>query len=203
MFKKYMLFNVNLEGLDDKPRWYTLTTGYNYEQKVAKDLLKKASLPEYQDKIVDAFSGVRENQLFTTLKSGEIKIKSKFDKVLTNYAFVKATMTPEIWNDITGMTGVSGVVCISGRPVETLESKINETRELVKSNLLTAQDYIDYRLQMILEGANFPKTLKLDSYFNVEPIADYMARIAKDKSILNKDLAARLNNLKESMTELK
>ncbi len=179
MFKKYILFNVNLEGLNDIPRWYTLTTGYNYEQKVAKDLIKKSKMPEYNGKIIDAFSGVKEIQSFTTLKSGEIKIKSKFNKVLTNYAFVKAVMTPEIWNDIMGMTGVSGVVCVSGRPVETSEDKIKQTRQLVEPQILTAEDYLRYRLDMITSRTeNIPKQLKLDEFFNVEPISDYLSRIS-------------------------
>ena len=76
MGQKYTLFKASLEGLNDKPRWYTIITAYNYEQKVTNDLKRLAASPEFKDLIVDAFSGSKITEELYTVKSGEIKIKN-------------------------------------------------------------------------------------------------------------------------------
>lgn len=126
MAKKTFVFRANIDGLDDKPRWYTIVTNYNYEQKVAKDINKIA---ESNDMILEAFSGIKEIEEIKINKKGEEVKKPRNIKLLPNYVFVKTRMNPTIWSILSNITGVSAVLCLGGVPVFTEESKINKMKQ--------------------------------------------------------------------------
>ncbi len=131
MGKKYTTFKVNLEGLNDKARWYTIVTQYNYEQKVASDIsvmIKDHSLSDY---IEDVFCGIREEEEVVENSKGELKVKMKNVKVMANYVFVKTKMDAKIWSVLTNITGVSAILCTAGMPVSTSDKKMLETKKML------------------------------------------------------------------------
>lgn len=130
MIKKTPLFKVNLDGLDDKPRWYTIVTNYNYEQKVSRDINK---LSESNDMVYESFSGVTEVKEEKKNKKGEIKIKTKNIKLFPNYVFCKAIMNATTWSILTNITGVSAILCLGGTPVSTEEKKINHIKSTLNN----------------------------------------------------------------------
>ena len=131
--KKQVLFNASLEGLDKEADWYTIVTLHNYEDIVANKLKELSKMPEYNKFIFDGFPGLKIIKEHYINKKGEYKTKYKKTKMFSNYCFVKCKMTQEIWNTLMNITGFSSIICISGRPVGTKESKINEIREMLKS----------------------------------------------------------------------
>lgn len=167
MGQKYTLFKASLEGLDDKPRWYTIITAYNYEQKVTNDLKKMAASPEFKDLVVDAFSGSKITEELYTVKSGEIKVKNKTDKVFMNYVFVKSTMDAKMWNTLMNITGVSGILCVAGRPVYTDDNKIEETRAMLSPILITKEQYLEFKNDLIKKGVKVLNNTKLDKRFEI------------------------------------
>lgn len=128
MGKKYTNFKVNLEGLDTKPQWYTIVTQYNYEQYVVNSINKIIDENKVDPFIFEAFSGIVVTEKKVVDKKGAIKIKTKNEKVIPNYVFVKATMNINTWNILTNLTGVSAILCTSGIPVATTDSKIVEIK---------------------------------------------------------------------------
>lgn len=128
MFKKYNLFNANLDGLDDKPRWYTFVTKYNYECQVAEQLNKMAN-GDFNGIIIEAFPGVQEINEYHYNKKKEIKMKKKFNKQYMNYCFCKCKMSPEIWNAIIGITGIGSIMCTSGVPTSTDDKSIEKIKK--------------------------------------------------------------------------
>ena len=122
MGKKYTTFKVNLEGLNDKARWYTIVTQYNYEQKVANDISKMIKDDSLNSSIEDVFCGIKEEQIATTNRKGEIVIKTKNEKIMANYVFVKTKMDAHIWSVLTNITGVSAI---------TSEKKMEEIRNML------------------------------------------------------------------------
>lgn len=131
MGKKYTTFKVNLEGLESISAWYTIVTQYNYEQKVTNDINKIIKDNTYNGLICDVFSGIKEIKEETVNAKGEKKIKIKNEKILSNYVFVKTKMSVEIWAMLTNITGVSAILCTSGRPISTSENKINNMKLLL------------------------------------------------------------------------
>lgn len=119
--KKSPLFKVNLDGLDNKPRWYIIVTNYNYEQKVAKDINKIAGTNK---SVLEAFSGIKEIVTYRINKKNEKIKKIKNEKIFPNYVFAKMVMNITTWNMITNITGVSAILCSSGYPVPVQENKI-------------------------------------------------------------------------------
>ena len=126
MGKKYVTFNVNLEGLDDKARWYTIVTQYNYEQMVTNNLNK---LAQSNENIDHAFCAIKEEEYVTTNAKGQHVVKTKNVKMMANYVFVKAKMDVDVWTTIMNITGVSAILCTAGIPVFTSEKKINEIKK--------------------------------------------------------------------------
>ena len=63
MGKKYNMFKVNLEGLDDKARWYTIVTQYNYEQKVANNIKTMIKDKSLNSNIEDVFCCITEEKV--------------------------------------------------------------------------------------------------------------------------------------------
>ena len=131
MGKKYTTFKVNLEGLNDKARWYTIVTQYNYEQKVANDISKMIKDGSLNSSIEDVFCGIKEEQVATTNRKGEVVIKTKNEKIMANYVFVKTKMDAHIWSVLTNITGVSAILCTAGIPVFTSEKKMEEIRNML------------------------------------------------------------------------
>ena len=131
MGKKYTTFKVNLEGLNDKARWYTIVTQYNYEQKVANDISKMIKDDSLNSSIEDVFCGIKEEQVATTNRKGEVVIKTKNEKIMANYVFVKTKMDAHIWSVLTNITGVSAILCTAGIPVFTSEKKMEEIRNML------------------------------------------------------------------------
>jgi transcription antitermination factor NusG len=131
MGKKFIQFKVNLDGLETVARWYTIVTIYNYEQKVAGDI-NKLILEEALNGIAEeSFCGIRETKEEYLNKNGEKKTKIKNEKVLANYVFIKTKMNPRVWAMLTNITGVSAILCTSGVPVSTPDSKIAHIKEIL------------------------------------------------------------------------
>jgi transcription antitermination factor NusG len=131
MGKKYTLFKVNLDGLEEKARWYTIVTQYNYEQKVLNDINRMIIDTNLSSSMEEAFCGIKEEDYVFTNSKGEKKIKTKNIKVMANYVFIKTKMTADIWAVLTNITGVSAILCTAGIPVFTSETKIKEIKEML------------------------------------------------------------------------
>lgn len=133
MGKKFTAFNVNLEGLNSKPQWYTIVTQYNYEQYVVNSINKVIEENPGEQLLFEAFSGIVEVEQMHTNKKGQTSIKIKNEKVIPNYVFVKALMDVRTWNLLTNLTGVSAVLCTSGVPVATTDKKIDEIKQWLEN----------------------------------------------------------------------
>lgn len=131
MGKKFTTFKVNLDGLDITPRWYTIVTQYNYEQKVANDINKMSNDERMKGIICEAFSGIKEIKQEVRNKKGELKIKIINEKVMANYVFVKTKVNPEVWGILSNITGVSAILCVSGVPISTPDIEIEKMRKLL------------------------------------------------------------------------
>lgn len=136
MGKKFTAFNVNLEGLDSEAQWYTIVTQYNYEQYVVNSINKLIEENQGNKFIFETFSGIVEIEQSYKNKKGETKTKIKNEKVIPNYVFVKAIMDVNAWNILTNLTGVSAILCTSGTPVATTDSKIKEIKQWLENTKL-------------------------------------------------------------------
>jgi len=131
MGKKFTQFRVNLEGLETVARWYTIVTIYNYEQKVAGDINKMILDDALKGVAEESFCGIKEIKEDYFNKAGEKKTKIRNDKVLANYVFIKTKMNSQVWAILTNITGVSAILCTSGIPIFTPESKIDHIKEIL------------------------------------------------------------------------
>lgn len=131
MGKKFTQFRVNLEGLETVARWYTIVTIYNYEQKVAGDINKMILEDALNGVAEESFCGIKEIREDYLNKKGEKRTKIRNDKVLANYVFVKTKMNDQVWAILTNITGVSAILCTSGIPICTPDSKIDHIKKIL------------------------------------------------------------------------
>lgn len=138
MGKKYTNFKVNLDGLETKSQWYTIVTQYNYEQYVVNSL-NKIIEDKSNSYIFEAFSGIVVTEQQTVNKKGVVRTKVKNEKVIPNYVFVKAIMNVDTWNLLTNLTGVSAILCTSGVPVATTDTKIADIKHWLEKTTMIGE----------------------------------------------------------------
>lgn len=136
MGKKYTNCRVNLDGLGEESKWYTLTTITNYEAKIEKDIKNIIERNNTNGLIEDVFAPLFIDKVITVTKTGKNKVTNKTIKVIPNYIFVKAKMTIEVWQILNNISGVQMVLCSTGIPVPTNENEINRIKS--SCNLQTA-----------------------------------------------------------------
>ena len=139
MGKKYTNFKVNLDGLDSKSQWYTVVTQYNYEQYVVNSINKIIEENKSNPFIFEAFSGIVVTEQRTVNKKGVVRTKVKNEKVIPNYVFVKTIMNVDTWNLLTNLTGVSAILCTSGVPVATTDTKIAEIKNWLEQTSMIGE----------------------------------------------------------------
>lgn len=128
MGKKYVSFDINLEGSGVEPKWYTLVTMSNYEAKVEKNIKMIIDNGISNGQIVDVFAPIKQIKTVKEYKNGKKKIITKNEKILPNYVFVKAQMNIDMWKMINNITGVKVILTSSGTPIPVDEKEIESIK---------------------------------------------------------------------------
>lgn len=130
MGKKFISISVNLNGLQDKHRWYTVTTLYNYEEAFAKDLIESINATDVvlRNKIEDVYVPIKETVTQVTDKKGKVNSKVKKEKLYPNYVFVKVIMDEEVWFHLNHTKGCSTVLAHAGSPIPISEQEIDKIK---------------------------------------------------------------------------
>lgn len=121
---------IDLEGQPTEPSWYPIVTKYNCEQSYLKQVLEGLKGKGLEEKIVDTFAPIREYTVITTTKTGKEKERLKKEKILPNYAFVKAVMSEEVWDYLRTRNGASTVLVTGGIPCCISEEEIEKMKKL-------------------------------------------------------------------------
>jgi len=127
MGKKNMLAKVDLSHVDEKPRWYTVVTLFNYEEKYIDNLLRSISGTQFEQLVTDTFVPIKETTETVKLKSGT-KQKIKKEKIYPMYVFVKCNMTEDLWGKLRSITGASVVLTTGGIPIPISEDDIDRMK---------------------------------------------------------------------------
>ena len=127
MGQKMPPVQIEMNDLAGSPRWYTIVTKHNYEQKFATDLekgIKNKNITNIKDIFVPFF----EEKVDKILKDGKVKTSIKIHKIYPNYVFVKAIMTEDIWTFIRKTSGCSTILATGPTPCTMTESEIKKIK---------------------------------------------------------------------------
>ena len=95
MGQKMPPVRIEIHDVAGVPRWYTVVTKFNYEQKFASDLEKGIANKGIKN-IQEIFVPFLEEKIDKKLPNGKIKTTIKYHKIYSGYVFVKAIMTEDI-----------------------------------------------------------------------------------------------------------
>jgi transcriptional antiterminator NusG len=127
MGKKYVSFNINLDGLVEEERWYTLFTGWNCEMDVIDRINKINITTKSGIKISEAFTPLQE-VIVQKKKNGLMVDTIKYEKVMPNYVFIKTKLDSDMYQLIMNISGVSAIMCTSGIPSSIQEKDIEKMK---------------------------------------------------------------------------
>jgi transcriptional antiterminator NusG len=125
MGKKMPGAKINLEGVSVFPKWYTVVTKYNYEQKLANTILEGAEKAGVGEYIIEVMAPIKTTVEVKYNAKGKKTERVKHEKIYPLYVFVKAIMNDEVWNYIKNIEGSSAILAPSGFPVTIEEEDIN------------------------------------------------------------------------------
>lgn len=121
-----VIVNMNLNGLDENPAWYTITTMCNYEDKVLNAI---SQLAARDTNIYEAFVPFNYEKITKVNKNGKVTSHIKKTKgAMSTYVFVKAKLSTPTWNALRNCTGVKVILSPSGTPASISEEEIEHIR---------------------------------------------------------------------------
>lgn len=115
MGQKLPPVQIEMNDIDGIPRWYTIVTKFNYEQKFATDL-KKGIENKGIDNIQEIFVPILEEEIKKVDKDGKTKISKKYHKIYPSYVFVKCIMNENVWAFIRKTSGCSTILATGSIP---------------------------------------------------------------------------------------
>lgn len=127
MGQKMPPVQIEMNDLVGSPRWYTVVTKHNYEQKFATDL-EKGMRNKNITNIKEIFVPFLEEKIEKVLKGGKTKSTIKIHKIYPNYVFVKAVMTEDTWAFIRKTSGCSTILATGSTPCTMTESEIKKIK---------------------------------------------------------------------------
>lgn len=120
---------INLDGISIFPRWYTVVTKYNYEAKLAENLLSGAEKAGLGNKIFEVLVPIKTT-IETKINSKNKKVEQKkHEKIYPLYIFIKTIMCGEVWNYIKNTEGSSTILAPGGIPLAIEEDEIIKIKE--------------------------------------------------------------------------
>jgi len=129
MGKKMPATVINLDGISIFPKWYTITTKYNYEAKLADTIINGAEKAGFIDKILEVLVPIKTITETKINAKGQAVEKIKKEKVYPGYIFVKAIMDEYVWNYIKNSDGSTTILAPSGIPIPIEEHEIIKIKE--------------------------------------------------------------------------
>ena len=131
MAKKPMLGAVDLSDVSNEPKWYTIVTQFNYEEKVIENIKDAIAGRNLQEYIYDCFVPIKYKKEIVTLANGTKKEKIKKTKgSYSTYIFLKCILTDSIWNTLRTTTGIAVIPTAGGIPVSVSEDEIRKIKLL-------------------------------------------------------------------------
>ena len=124
MGKKMPTTIINLEGVSVFPKWYAVTTKYNYEAKLANTIINGAEKAGYADKILEVLVPIKVITETKINAKGQKVEKLKNEKIYPGYIFVKVKMDEYVWNYIKNSEGSTTILAPSGIPIPIEEHEI-------------------------------------------------------------------------------
>ena len=144
---------IRIEIQDEKsvPRWYTIVTKFNYEQKFATDL-EKGIVNNNITNIQEIFVPFLEEKVDKKLADGKIKTVIKYHKIYPGYVFVKAIMTKDIWAFIRKTSGFATILATGSTPSTMTDIEIQKIKNACgKGNNHTVGDQVEI-INNVFEG---------------------------------------------------
>ena len=129
MGKKMAATIINLDGVSVFERWYTITTKYNYEAKLADTIINGIEKAGLADKIFEVLVPIRTITETKINAKGQKVEKVKNEKIYPGYIFVKAKMDEYVWNYIKNSEGSTTILAPSGIPIPIEEHEIIKIKE--------------------------------------------------------------------------
>lgn len=116
MGQKMPVIRIDLSNCPSDAAWYTVVTLYNYEKKYAEGLLSGLTNSGLEGKITEVVVPFKEMEYETTTKTGKKTKKTKVEKIMPLYVFVKAYMCEQVWDYMRNTPGVSTILAANGVP---------------------------------------------------------------------------------------
>jgi len=129
MGKKMPATIINLDGVSVFPRWYTIVTKYNYEAKLAKNIMGGLEKAGLNDRIFEVLVPIKETIEFKINSKGNTIERKKHEKIYPLYIFINAKMDNEVWNYIKNNEGSSTILAPGGLPMVISEEDILKIKE--------------------------------------------------------------------------
>ena len=134
MGKKFTTALIDLSNVPKTAVWYTVVTQYNYEKKFANDLLQGIKNTNIENNIEEVIVPFKETKYSFENKQGKTVTKTKTEKQLPLYVFVKAIMNGQVWDYIRNTSGAVMILTASGNPLITPEHEIDNIRNICNLN---------------------------------------------------------------------
>lgn len=116
MGQKMPVVRIDLSSCPTDAAWYTVVTLYNYEKKYAEGLLDGLTNSGLDGKIIEVVVPFKETEYEVTTKTGKKSMKTKVEKIMPLYVFVKAYMCERVWDYMRNTPGVSTILAANGTP---------------------------------------------------------------------------------------
>ena len=124
MGKKMPATIINLDGISAFPKWYTIVTKYNYERKLAKNIMGGIEKVGLSENIFEVLVPIKETTETYVNSKGKRAERTKHEKVYPLYIFIKAIMNEGVWDYIKNSEGSSTILAPSGFPIAIEEDEI-------------------------------------------------------------------------------
>jgi transcriptional antiterminator NusG len=119
---------------DGTRQWYILQVSSGYEEKVEKEIKRRAEGVGMADKI---FSVMVPKEKTIEIKNGKRKVIDK--KIFQGYVFVEAKLTEEVWYILRNTSGVTGFVGAGIVPTPVSQYEIDKITKRMKVDTPTQE----------------------------------------------------------------
>ena len=145
MFKKNVLYKVDLSNVSSDYCWYALVTQFNYEEKCIENIQDAVHGTDLEDKIADYYIPIKYSKEVLTLADGTQKDKvHKVKGAFSNYIFVKCILTEKMWNTLRTITGVAVIPTVGGVPTSVSDEEIQNMKNTQKPEGFTEEELKEF-----------------------------------------------------------
>ena len=141
MFKRIILGKVDLSGVPQEYKWYTVVTQFNYEEKYIENVQEAVVGTELEHLISEYYVPIKYTK--EKIKLGDGATKNKIHKTkgaLSNYVFIKCILTESLWNLLRGTTGIAVIPTVGGIPQWLSEEDVRNIKEKQKPEGFTEEE---------------------------------------------------------------